>query len=140
MMCTWAHVESRSTPKVGGDAVLRSKAEVRQLDGPSIILDEDILRLEIAMVHSIGMAVANGVQNLKKDVLGLRILTHVIPLLRDLGEEITFRAVLKDNKSAIVGFEDLLHGHHVRMLAGLVMEADLAVLKAPLPGVEAKSV
>ena len=137
---TRAHVEGRSTSKVGSDAVLRGKAKIGKLDGPSIILNEDVLGLEIAMVNPVCMAMSNRIQDLEKDVLGLRILTHVISFLGDFGEEVAFWAVLQDNKGAIVGLEDLLHRHHVRMLAGLVVKPDLAVLEASLSLIEAEPV
>lgn len=83
-----------------------------------------------------GMAVPDGIHDLEEDVLGLCILTQVISFLGDFGEEVTFWAVLQDDKGAIVRLEDLLHGHHVRMLAGLVVQPDLTILEAPLPRVD----
>lgn len=137
---TWRHVESRSASKVRSDAILRSKAKIRELDSPSTVLDKNVLRLEITVEHSIGMAVADGIHDLEEDMLGLCILSQIITLFGDLGEQVAFWAILKDDKSAIIRFEDLLHGHNVGMLAGLVMQPDLTVLEAPLPRVDTNPV
>ena len=87
-----------------------------------------------------GMAVPYGIHNLEEDAAGFSVLTHILALLSDLGEQIAFRAVLQDNKGAILGLEDLLHGNNIRMLAGLVMQPDLSILEVLLSLVKAEPV
>lgn len=53
---TWRHVKSGSATKVIRDVVLGGKTEVCKLHCQTAIGDQDVLRLEIPMVDTNGMA------------------------------------------------------------------------------------
>jgi hypothetical protein len=55
------------------------------------------------------VAMLNCVQNLKKNGPRLVVVVEIITLLGDFREQIAFRAILKNNESAIWRVQDLLH-------------------------------
>lgn len=133
---TWRHVESGATSKVGGDAFLRGQSKVGKLNGPTIVPNQDVLRLEIPVVDSLGMAMLDCGKKLQKHVLGLEIITDVVAFLGDLGKQIAFLAVLENNVCALRAVQNLQEGNHIGMLARKVMQLDLAVLESLLAWVE----
>ena len=59
------------------------------------------------MVDSNRVAVFNGIQNLEESALGHGIVTHVLALLGDVGEQVTFWAVFNDNVCAVRSVHNL---------------------------------
>jgi hypothetical protein len=84
------------------------------------------------VVDSNGVAVFDSIQDLEESALGHGIITHILALLGDVGEQITFWAVFNDNVCAIRGVHDLDQRNNVGMSTGLVMELDLSLLELPL--------
>lgn len=85
---------------------LSSKSKVGKFDVHSAIRDQDVLRLEIPMVNSNGVAVVDSVQNLKESTLGQEIIAHKLALLGDVGKQVTFFAEFDDNKGTVHGVQD----------------------------------
>ena len=88
------------------------------------------------MVNALIMAKLNGTQDLHEDLSCLCVVLNVVAFLGDLGEQVAFRTVLKNNKGAIPVVDDLVHGNNTVVLAGNVMKLDLALLELPLSWVE----
>lgn len=88
------------------------------------------------MVDSNGMAVLDGIQNLEESALGHGIVTNVLALFSDVGEQVTFWAVFNDNVCAVGGIHDLDQGNDIGMSAGLVVQLDLALLELSLAGLK----
>ena len=112
--------------------IRRGKAKVGQLDGHATIRHEDILRLEVAMVDLLRMAVIDGIQDLEKDRLGEVVVAEVTATLGDVGEEVAVGTVLDNDKGAVGRVHDLDERGDVWVLAGLVVELNLSLLEALL--------
>lgn len=134
---TWRHVESRTAAKVGGDAVLRGKSKVRKLHSPAVVLDQDVLRLQVPMVDTSGVAMADSIQDLEEHTLGLVVVGDVVAFVGDLGKQISLGTILKNDIRALGAIQDLDHGNHIAVLAGLVVQLDLTILELPLPCIKA---
>lgn len=117
-----------------------SKAKVGQLAGHALVSHQNVLRLEVPVVDSNGVAVLDGIQDLEEGPLGKSIITNKLALFGDVGEQVTFGAVLNDNVGAVRGVHDLYQGNNIGMGTGLVVELDLPLLELVLPGLEANLV
>lgn len=106
MVLTRRHVECRAASKVGCDTVRSGQSKVSKLDSHSVVGDQNVLRLEIPVVDSNGVAVLDSVQNLKESTSGQKVITHELASLGDVGEEIAFRAEFDDDKGTIRGVHD----------------------------------
>jgi hypothetical protein len=115
---------------------LGCEAKVGKFDGSAIVHNKDVLRLEIPVVDSARVTVLDSRQDLQKYIPGLHVVADILALLGDLGKEISFRAVLKDNICAVRALQGLVKGHNIGMLA-LVVKLDLAILESPLTFVKA---
>ena len=82
------------------------------------------------------MTELDSVQYLKKCILGHEIITKVMALFRDAGEEITFRTEFKDYIGTVVGIHYLDERDHIRVMAGRMMQMDLPLLETPLPWIQ----
>lgn len=120
--------------------VVGGESKVGQLAGHALVGDQDVLRLQVPVVDSNGVAILYGIQNLEKGPLRKSVVSNVLALLRDIGEEVTFRAVLNDHIGAVRGIHDLYQGNHIGVGAGLVVELDLPLLELLLPRLQAKLV
>ena len=129
---TWGHVEGGAASKVRGDGVRGGESKVGKLAGHSIVSDENILRLQVPVVDSNRVAIFDGIQNLEKSAFGHGIITHVLALLGDVGEEVALWAVFNDNVCAVGRIHDLDKRDHVGMGAGLVVQLDLPLLELSL--------
>jgi len=83
------------------------------------------------------MAVLNGIQNLEESPLSESIVANKFTLLGDVGEQVTFWAVLNNNVSAVRSIHDLYQRHHIGMGARLVMQLNLTLLELALTGLKA---
>lgn len=92
------------------------------------------------MVDSNGMAVLDGIQNLEESALGQGIITNVLALLGDVGEQVAFWAVLNDYIRAIGRIHDLDQRHHIWVGTGLMMQLDFTLLELALARLEANLV
>jgi len=108
------------------------KSKVGQFAGHSLVSDEYVLRLEVAVVDSNGVAVLDSIQDLEKSALGHGIVSNVLALLGDVGEQITFWAVFNDNVCAVGRIHDLDQRDDIRVSAGLVVQLDLTLLELSL--------
>ena len=88
------------------------------------------------MVDPNRVAVVYSIQNLKKGLLDQVVITNIIPTLRDTREQVALGTVLQHNKCAIFRVHDLDQGNHIGMLAGLMVELNLTLLKSPLSWVQ----
>jgi hypothetical protein len=84
------------------------------------------------VVDSNGVAIFNGIQNLEEGALGHGIITDILALLSDVGEEIALWAVLDDNICAVGRIHDLDERDNIGVGAGLVVQLDLPLLELPL--------
>lgn len=114
--------------------VSRRKAEVSELASHALVSDEDILWLQVSVVDSNRMAVLHGIQDLEEGPLDQILIANVLALLSDVREQVTFRAVLHYNVSAIRSIHDLDEGDYIRVSTRLVVELDFSLLELPLPG------
>jgi hypothetical protein len=78
-----------------------SKAEISKLAGHPLVRYQNVLWLEVPVVDSNGVAVLYGIQNLEESSLGKGIITNKLASFGDVGEEVSFRAVLDDNVCAV---------------------------------------
>lgn len=83
------------------------------------------------------MAIFNSIQDLEESTLSPVIVTNELALLSDVGEQITFRAVLHDNVCAVRSVHNLDQRNNVGVRTSLVMELDLALLKLALARLKA---
>lgn len=93
-----------------------------------MVRHQDILRLEIPVVDAEGVAELHGIQQLKEDALDQGVIANKVTFVGDTGEEITLRAKLHDDVGAVRGIHDAGEGNHVGMLAGQMVQTDLALL------------
>lgn len=109
------HVEHASAAKVGGMTIDGCEAKVGKLCGPAIVPDEDVLRLQIAMIDAMSVAVAYCVENLQKDRTNFCVLADIRAIFCDLGEQVTFRAVFENNVCAVRCIPYLFKTNNVRV-------------------------
>jgi len=112
--------------------VSSGQSKVGQFAGHALVSDKHILWLQVPVVDTDGMAVLYSIQNLEKSTLGHGIIANELALLGDVGEQITFWAVLNHNIRAIRCIHDLDQRHHVWVGTGLMMELDLTLLELSL--------
>jgi hypothetical protein len=98
--------------------------------------NQDVLRLQVAMVDPNGMTILNGIQNLQEGMLGQLIVAHETALLGDVGEQVTLGTELNHDESAIRAVQNAEQRHNIGVLARLVVQSDLPSLKASLSGVQ----
>lgn len=120
--------------------IFSSEAKVGELHSPTAIGDQYVLGFQVPMVYPNGMAEVDRIQNLEERILGHGVIVKILTFLRDTREEITFRAKLKDHKCAVVSRHNLNHGHHIGMMASLMMKLDLPLLECLLSGIQANLV
>lgn len=122
-----------------GHEIHRGQTKVGEEYLGSAFGNQDILRLEIAMVDTQSMAVLHGIQDLEKDAANEGLVTYIPTLFRNVGEEVPFGTVLQDYVGAVWVVDNLEHRHHVGMCGCRVMEADFALLKVLLATVQGKA-
>lgn len=120
--------------------IVCGQTEVGELAGHALVSHQNVLRLQVPVVDSNGVAVLDGVQDLEEGPLGKSIITNELALLGDVGEQITFWAVFDDNVSAVWGIHDLYQRDYIRVGRGLVVELDLPLLELSLPRLQAELV
>lgn len=64
---------------------------------------------------------ADGIQNLKEDTLGKRVIPDILFAVCDVVKEITLRTVLKDNVDAVMVLDDAHHGDNVWVILDFPM-------------------
>lgn len=120
--------------------ILGSEAKVGELHSPTAIGDQYVLGFQVPMIYPNRMAEVDRIQNLEERILGHGVIVKILTFLRYTREEITFRAKLQDHKCAVVGRHYLNHGHHIGMMAGLMMKLYLPLLECLLSGIQANLV
>lgn len=116
------------------------QSKVSELAGHSLVSHQNVLRLEVPMVNSYGMAILYSIQDLEKSSLGESIVTNVLPSFCDVREKIALRAVLNDNICAVRRVHDLNQGNHIRVSTGLVVQLDFSLLELSLARFQAELV
>lgn len=86
------------------------------------------------------MAMFHGIQNLEKCSSDKSIIVDIPTPLGDVGKEITLRAILQNNVSAVDTIHYLQHGNDVGMGRGCVVELNLPGLEFPLSSVQRLSI
>ncbi len=104
----------------------------------ALVGDENVLRLQVAMVDPQGMAILNGIQNLQEGMLGQLVVAHEQARLGDVGEQVTLWAKFHHDEGAVRAVQDAEQRDHIGMLASLVMESDLPALEASLSLVQSQ--
>jgi len=110
------HIEGGATTEVGCVLLSRGQAKVRKLDCLAVVAYEDVLRLEIAVVDFMHVAMLHGVEQLEKDLLCKSVVANIVVLLGYGCKEIALWAILHYDINAVWGVEDFDHGNNVRML------------------------
>jgi len=108
------------------------ESEVCKLASHALVSDENILRLQVPVVDSNGMAVLHGIQDLEESPFRKCIIACVLALLSDVGEQITFWAVLHNDIGAVRGIHDSDKRNHIWVCARLVVKLNLPLLELPL--------
>lgn len=88
------------------------------------------------MVDSQRMAMVHGIQDLKEGVLGQCIVADEPTMLGDVGEEIAFGTILQHHKRTIRAIQNSRQGDHVRVMARVEVESDLATLEPLLSSIQ----
>lgn len=73
-----------------------------------MVCDKYVLRLQVAVVDSQGVAVSYGIQELEKDMLAKSIVSNKSAMLGNVREEVAFRAELDHDKRAVRAVEDAM--------------------------------
>lgn len=136
--CTWRHVEGGATSKVRRDAIRGSQSKVGEFHSGAIVGEEDVLRLQVPMVDTNGVAILDGIQDLEKGVLGQLIVADKVAEFGNVGEQVALGTILNHAISALRAVQDAKQGEDIGMLAGLVMEGNFAFLEPSLSGVQSK--
>ncbi|KAF3918347.1 hypothetical protein ABW21_db0207770 [Orbilia brochopaga] len=137
LLAFWRHIESRTAAKVRGDGLCGSETEVCKLDLGAILGDQHVFRFQVPVIDTHGVAVLDGVQQLQEDSPRQHVVPHIVAVLGDVCEQVTFGAVLDNDICAVDGMQDLDQVDHVRVCAGTVVQGDFPLLEPALPGVEA---
>lgn len=135
-MTFWRHVEGRPAAKVGGNIIRSGKSKVGKLDSHATVRDQNVLGLEIPVVDADGMAVHDSIQDLKKSLLGEKIITNKVASFRYAGEQVAFWTEFNDHERTVDAVHDADQRHNIGMTAGLVVELDLPLLELALSGIE----
>jgi hypothetical protein len=78
------------------------------------------------------MAELDSIQDLKKHPLDQGVIVNVVAFLSDTREQITFGTELDDYIGAVDGIHNANQGNHIGMLAGQMVQLDLALLEFEL--------
>ena len=92
------------------------------------------------MVDAVFVAVCNGVEQLKKDLLSKSIVADIVVSLGDGGKEITLWAILHDDVNTIGTIEYFYNGYDVGMLLCSTVEGNFARLEFLLRIIERETV
>lgn len=133
---TRRHVESGTATEVRCKVILGRKAKVGELHGHALVRHQNVLRLQIPVVNPNGMAELYGIQELKEHTLDQGVIPDKVALVGDAGEQIAFGAELHHDVGTIRGVHDAIEGDDVGMLAGPVVETNLALLILELSGIQ----
>lgn len=133
---TRRHVEGRSAPKIRRNGIHGSQAKIGQLDCPTLIRHQDVLRLQIPVVDSDRMAEIDSIQDLNEYALHQGVIPDKVPLVGDTREQIPLGTELDNHVDAVSRVHDRFEGHDVGMLAGHVVQFDFALLVFELARVE----
>jgi hypothetical protein len=112
--------------------VSSGKSKIGEFAGHALVSNQDVLWLEVPVVDSNGVAVLNGIQDLEEGALDKIIIANVLALLGDVGEQVTFWAVLDYDIGAVWSIHDLDQRNYIGVSTGLVVELDLPLLELPL--------
>lgn len=89
------------------------------------------------MVDPDGVAELYGIQQLEKDTLDQGVIPDVVALVRDARKQISFGAKLHDDVGTVQGIHNPDQRNDIRVLAGQVVQANLALLVLELAGIQA---
>jgi len=78
------HVKGRTTSKVRGVPLSAGETKVGQLELVTALTDKNVLRLEVAVVDAHGMAVLDGIQELKEHLSSQSVVSNISSLLGDV--------------------------------------------------------
>ena len=92
------------------------------------------------MEDTSGVAVLDSIKDLKENSSSLVVVSNVVAILSDLGEQVALRTVLQNNESAVGRVQDLLHRNHVGVATGTEVQLNFSILECPLPRVKSKFV
>jgi hypothetical protein len=120
--------------------VVGCQTKVGELTGHTLVCYQYVLRLQVPVIDSDGMAILDSIQDLEESPLGKSIITNILSLFGDIRKEVTFGAVLNNNICAVWGVHDLGKGYHVGMGAGTMVELNFSLLEFSLTRLEAKLV
>lgn len=82
----------------------------------------------------------NGIQDLQEHGLGRKVITHIAAALCNVQEEISLRAILHDNISAVGHIEDPEERDDVGVCRDLVVQLHLRLLEVLLPRIQGETI
>lgn len=133
---TWGHVKRGTATEIRGEVIRGRQTKVGEFDGQPMVGGQDVLRLQIPVVDTHGVAEMHGVQNLEKSTFGQWIVPGEVPLVGDAGEEVALGTELDHHVGAVRGVHNAHQGNHIGMLAGQMVQANLPLLELQLARTE----
>lgn len=82
------------------------------------------------------MAELYGIQELEEDTLDQGVIADKVAFVGDAGEQVALGAELHHDVGTIHGIHDAHEGDHIGMLAGQMVETNLALLVFELSGIQ----
>jgi len=121
----WSHVAVAANSALLGQFLSSCQTEVANL-GISVLVEEDVLGLQVAMIDALGVHVLDGIDKLEHegpDVLGFDGAAAFV----DSFVEVSFRAELKDKEVVVFVFEVIEQVDNVRVRSKLGVEKKFLV-------------
>ena len=137
ILLTWRHVEGGAAAEFGCDGFGSGQSKITELDVPTMVRDQDVLRLQIPMVDADGMTKGDSVQDLKESMLCQVIVANEAVPLGNVGEQVAIWAVLDHHECAVRTVQDFHQLEHIGVLARVVMQLDFPSLEFALTMIQA---
>ena len=119
-------------PELVAHAIGSSETEVGDGKAETVVEAEDILGLQVAVINIQGVAVLDRLEQLKKDLLDEFVVAQVAPLVENLGEEVSVRAVVHDDEGVVLVLDDAVKRDDVRVARRELVEGNLADVQLAL--------
>lgn len=129
---TRTHVKRRSAAEIGAALTTGRQPEVGEVDVLEVVRAEDVLRLQVTVVHALRMARLDGVQDLQEGALHGGSVVHESVGLHDRGEEVATGAEIEDNERVELFLNDCVKLDNIRKVRNEGMVPELTILEASL--------
>ena len=130
-------VDTTST-KLIAELIGCCKTKVRDSDPKTVIEAENVLRLQISVINSEGMAIFHSIEELKEDVLDEGIVPKIAAAMQDLSEEIMVGCVIHHDVGETAFLHNTMEGNHAwvrrcELMQGNFSYVDLAMTWVLMP-------